>query len=159
MNYFQGITDLEHLKKHFRELLMKYHPDVSGFDSTREMQEINMQYQSAIVEVMKNSGFAAKEVEKEIEKEKMYKEKIESITKLDLIIIELAYKWIWVSGATYPHKETLKKNGFFWARKKQVWYWRPPDEKSRSGKGQLSLEEIRNKYDSKVIVKSDKKLL
>ena len=41
-NYFAGVTDIETLRKRYRELLKKYHPDNGG--SVSEMQSINAEY-------------------------------------------------------------------------------------------------------------------
>ena len=31
--------------------------------------------------------------------------------------------WWWLSGDTYPHRETLKRCGARWSGKRQAWYW------------------------------------
>ena len=31
--------------------------------------------------------------------------------------------WWWLSGDTYPHRETLKRYGARWSGKRQAWYW------------------------------------
>lgn len=31
--------------------------------------------------------------------------------------------WWWLSGETYPHRETLKRYGARWSGKRQAWYW------------------------------------
>lgn len=41
-NYFAGVTDIETLRKRYRELLKQYHPDNGG--SVAEMQSINAEY-------------------------------------------------------------------------------------------------------------------
>ncbi len=113
MKYFRGISTLEEVKKLYRELVVQYHPDVSGYDSTEEMQDINIQYGEALKNALSSAGKTNEEIKEEIQFEERYKEKFESISKLDFIVIELAYKWIWVSGGTYPHREKLKKCGLF----------------------------------------------
>jgi hypothetical protein len=66
------------------------------------------------------------------------------------ITIELIGNWIWLSGNTYPHRQQLKQTGFFFAPKKVMWYYRPPDYKS-ANKSPKTIEYIRNKYGSDVI--------
>jgi len=61
--------------------------------------------------------------------------------------IEICGSWIWVSGDTRPHRETLKGAGFKWAPKKMMWKFRPAGWKSRS-KGQYSIDQIREKHGS-----------
>jgi hypothetical protein len=57
---------------------------------------------------------------------------------------------VWVSGNTKEHKETLKANGFMWASKKQMWYWRAAENKSH-GKKNTTMADIRTKYGSEKI--------
>ena len=66
------------------------------------------------------------------------------------LIIELCGAWAWVSGNTKDHKETLKTNGFKWASKKLMWYFRPADAKTFS-RGKKTIDEIRSKYGSKIV--------
>ena len=50
-------------------------------------------------------------------------------------------------GNTKPHKEAIKAAGYWWAKKKKAWYFRPPDYKSRN-KGDWDMDKIRTKYGS-----------
>ncbi|WP_256004951.1 hypothetical protein [Pedobacter deserti] len=47
-------------------------------------------------------------------------------------------------------KDTLKRAGFFFASKKQAWYFRTAEYKVSKG-GKKSLDEIRAKYGSEVL--------
>ena len=42
--YFKGCIKPEQVKSMFRDLAMKYHPDIAGQESTRSMQEIIDEY-------------------------------------------------------------------------------------------------------------------
>lgn len=66
------------------------------------------------------------------------------------LTIELCGAWAWISGDTKPHKEILKSNGFRWASKKKLWYFRPADARVFST-GKKSMSEIREKYGSKTV--------
>ena len=60
------------------------------------------------------------------------------------LTIEIVGTWIWVSGDTRPHRETLKAAKFFWAHEKKMWYWRHSSRRGwKSGK---SLEEIKQTH-------------
>jgi DnaJ-class molecular chaperone len=48
MQYFTDCYSVEEIKKHYRFLCFKYHPDVSKQDTTAIMQEINEQYLEAL---------------------------------------------------------------------------------------------------------------
>lgn len=61
--------------------------------------------------------------------------------------IEICGAWVWVSGDTKPHKETLKAAGYRWASKKKKWYYRPEGWKS-SSRGKWSMDKIRTYHGS-----------
>ncbi|MEJ2682494.1 MAG: J domain-containing protein [Gammaproteobacteria bacterium] len=44
--YFKGITTVEAIKRHYRNLARENHPDLGG--NVEVMQEINRQYQEAL---------------------------------------------------------------------------------------------------------------
>ena len=46
------------------------------------------------------------------------------------LTVEVCGEWVWVSGDTKPHKETLKSAGFKWSPKKVNWYFKPSSCKS-----------------------------
>lgn len=73
-------------------------------------------------------------------------EKIED----DGINKEVVGSWIWVSGDTWKHKETLKKLGFKWASKKKMWYYTEQTRK-RYGRKEYQMDEIKQKYGSRTL--------
>lgn len=70
----------------------------------------------------------------------------EKLMEIPGIDIELCGSWFWISGNTIPVKHELKKLGFCWASRKQMWYWTPLPRKSY--KQSMSMGHIRNKYGS-----------
>lgn len=66
------------------------------------------------------------------------------------LTIEICGSWVWVSGDTKPHKETLKEAGYKWASKKLMWHYRPSDYKSHSRR-KWSMDEIRQKHGSQTV--------
>ena len=64
--------------------------------------------------------------------------------------IEVCGAWIWLHGDTKTHKDIIKNAGFKWAPKKCLWYYRPADYKS-NGRGQFSMDEIREKHGSQKV--------
>jgi hypothetical protein len=141
MNYFSGINTLKVLKMRYRELCKQFHPDLGG--DTAVMQEINAQYEYALHHVNDEKGESLNEESINIERDLM--EVINKIVALQGIIIEVAGRWIWITGETYQYKDYLKSIGCFWAHKKAAWYWRPADAKVKNRRP-LSLEQIRYKY-------------
>jgi len=152
-SYFYGFTTLEEVKKRYKELALKHHPDRGG--NTAIMQQINLEYES----IIKNPFYSFSEKSQEEQEEFIkYPEIINKIIGLDGILIEIIGNWIWLSGSTYPHRQHLKDIGFFFAPKKVMWYYRPPDYKS-SNKSPKTIEFIRNKYGSDFIENNSKKFV
>jgi len=85
-------------------------------------------------------------------------EALNKIIHLDGLEIEICGAWVWVSGETRKHKETIKEANFKYASKKKRWYFRPSDWKSRS-RGSHSMEDIRSKYGSATPVRRRKQQL
>lgn len=46
------------------------------------------------------------------------------------LIIEVCGSWVWVSGDTKTHKETLKTAGYKWSKSKAMWYFRPESKRA-----------------------------
>lgn len=144
MKYFNGIETLEELKKAYRKLCVKNHPDNGG--SVEKMAEINAEYTKVFESLKNNSTHTTTEMPED------YINIINRIIHIIDIEIEICGSWIWVSGNTKAHKETLKECNFKWASKKMMWYWRPEDQATiRSRKGGVTMAEIRLKYGSEKV--------
>jgi len=137
IKYFYNCRTLDEVKRKYKELAMIHHPDRGGCTAT--MQEINNEYE----EIQKNPLFDfSNETEEDREEFIKYPEIINQVIGPDGLIIELIGNWIWISGNTYPHRSKLKQTGFYFAPKKVMWYYRPPDYKS-SNRSPKSIDEIR----------------
>ena len=119
--YFKDVNTLEELRRQYRDLLKKYHPDNAN-GSTEATQEINAEYDKLF---------------------KVLKEVLQQIITFEGINIEIVGCWIWVDGSTYAYKSMLKEIGFKWAREKKKWYFHTEAFRKRSHK-KLSMEDIRN---------------
>ncbi len=86
---------------------------------------------------------------------------------LDLagVVVEVCGAWVWLSGETKQHREALNNskkhlpdgNGFRWAPKKKMWYYRPADWTSR-GRGAWSMDDIRAEHGSTTVKNQKKKI-
>jgi len=143
--YFAECRTLEDVKKLYKSLAFKHHPDKGG--ETATMQEINLEYEL----LLKNASYLFKDATEEEKKDFLkYPEIISQVIGMEGIIIEIIGNWLWISGNTYQYKNHLKSIGFFFAPKKTMWYYRPADYKSSNMKPK-SIDEIRQKYGSDVI--------
>lgn len=143
--YFDAAT-LDDLKRQYRELAKKHHPDRGGSEET--MKAVNNEYDQFLAMIASGRENAAEEIR--IGQE--YKDKINALVGVSNIKIELIGTWLWVTGTTYPVRELLKANGFLWAKKKSdrsAWFWRPASEKYR-GRNR-DLDYIRRRWGSMVM--------
>ena len=146
--FFSQIKTIEELKAEYKRLAKLHHPDKGGDVST--MQAINEEYEVAFRHLHQDAFDDGSDVDAEWEIERIFMEKIQAVSHLQGITIELAGRWLWVTGNTYPARGVIKAAGFFWARKKRAWYWHTPEDRSRNRK-ELSLEEIRARHGSTVV--------
>lgn len=167
MTYFKNVTTLEELRKQYKELLKKYHPDnING--STETTQEINTEYDN-LFKVLKDrhekettdntTGKADFNNKKyDFSEDKALREVLQKIINYEDINIEIVGCWIWVDGNTYNYKDSLKALGFRWAKEKKKWYFHTEAFRKRSHK-KLSMEDIRDLYGSTEIQTEETKKL
>lgn len=155
MTYFKNIETLEQLRKAYRDLLKKYHPDNGG--SEEITKAINSEYEQ-LFKVLKNrhesktTGTENKNssydnMKYNFEEDAKLREMLQKIIFFEGITIEICGSWIWISGNTYQYRKQFKEIGFRWASKKKQWYWHSEDYIKKSHKT-LSMEDIRNYYGS-----------
>lgn len=156
MKYFKNVETLEELRKQYKELLKKYHPDNPN-GSTEATQEVNAEYDN-LFKVLKDRHEHKTEqasdtddktdynnMKYDFSEDEKLREVLQSIITLQNINIEIVGCWIWVDGNTYEHKGTLKALGFKWAKEKKKWYFHTEAFRKRSKK-KLSMNDIRNYY-------------
>jgi curved DNA-binding protein CbpA len=154
--YFQPKpTTLEALKKQYRELAFKYHPDKGG--SNEEMKAVNAEYDTLFIKLkdvhQNKDGETYTARQASTETPEQFKNIIDELMRMDDITIEIIGKFIWVSGNTKPYKEQLKALKFLWSQNKISWYLKPEDYHKRSGKI-YNMEDIRIMYGTNGEVKS-----
>lgn len=160
--YFKDINTLEELRKQYKELLKKYHPDNGG--DVAVMQEVNAEYDK-LFKLLKDkhdnntmdgvkSDYDANMYD--WENDKALREVLEKIINFNGIEILICGQWIWVDGNTYAYKKELKEIGFKWASQKKKWYFHTEIFRKKSHKI-LSMEDIQNYYGSTTVKGMDKK--
>lgn len=138
MRFFQSVTTLEELKKQYKKLAKKYHPDLGG--KHEDFIQMKNEYDRLF-----------ERLNKEDEKVGEYQDIIDALIKFD-IEIEIIGTWIWIQGDTKPIRKELKELGFKWAPKKKAWFWHDGKYKKNHSK-EFSLDEIRNMHEVKRIKK------
>lgn len=162
MKYFVNCKCSEDLKEEYRRLCKEFHPDVSGRDTTAEMQKINAEYDlmfgrlKNIRRSTKNPGETYTASQETTETPEEFREIISKIIHLD-VEIEIIGSWIWVTGNTFPYKDTLKAAGFRWCHNKKAWSWHKAEDRKKSRKT-FDLDEIRGIFGSEK-VKNGERLL
>ena len=146
--WFTGVKDIETLRKRYRELLKKYHPDNEG-GSVEITQQINAEYDALFAVLSKESKPDGESTTYDDKAEnEAFKAVINDIIHINADI-EIIGSWVWVHGG-YEYRELLKSIGFKFAPKKKCWCWHYGEYK-RHHKTEVSLDEIRMKYGSKTV--------
>jgi hypothetical protein len=154
LNYFSDCTTIEQIKKRYRELAQKFHPDHGG--TNEQMTIINLQY-----EQQKGRKFTAtnhetgKTYEQTFDPFDGYREIIDRLINLQGITIELCGTWLWITGETKQHKDILKELNLKFSGKKCAWYWKPGKAYRKKSKKELTIEEIRNLYGSEKVNRTE----
>ena len=142
------IKDLDQLKKEYFKLAKTYHPDAGG--TKEQFQALQNEYEKLLKNLINGSSLSSDQKKNEFEVDKAIRDIIDSIISLEGINIELVGKWLWISGNTYPVRNELKKAGLLYIKKDGFPYWVYKGSMSR-GRGNLTIEEIKQKYGSRVI--------
>ena len=147
------LETLADLKKEYRELALKHHPDKGG--DVEVMAEINNEYEKlfAILKQGKKVHVGNDEYAESSELPEDFINIINAIINLDGIVIKLVGEWLWVTGETAKHKTVFKVNRFRWSGNKKAWYYNPDPAWRKKSRKKLSLGEIENFYGSKRIGK------
>lgn len=109
INYFANLRTPEEIKKRYFELAKQHHPDHGGDVAT--MQEINRQFADALQRAA--SGRAEGEEQQHARREcpADFVAIIDKLIRLDGLTLEIVGSWLWISGATYAHREEVKSPG------------------------------------------------
>lgn len=152
MTYFTNCQTLDELKKVYKHLAQKHHPDVGG--DTATMQAINAEYEERFEAIKRRQNEQAAEdttgkTHATTESAGDFITIIDHLLRMGGIEVELIGRWLWISGDTKPHKEALKACGCRWSSQKKRWSWHYAEDGVKwhrsSGK---SMDQLRSKYGS-----------
>lgn len=150
MKFFEKCTTIEELKKEYKKLAFKHHPDKGG--DVEIMKVVNNAYEFMFDKLSK-----MKDTKEDNKKDDSYKAErfndfidiINKIINLEGIEIEIIGTWLWIQGNTYPHKSILSELGFLYSKKNKSWYMMDNrDTKKTWTKKTYSMEEKRQMHGS-----------
>ena len=151
----EGEITPEIVKAAYKRAAMKYHPDRNA--GNEKVVENMMKAINAAYDVLKE--FSGEVTRNGVDN---YPDALEAALNAIVLCagldIEVCGAWVWVSGNTKPHKETLKGAHYRWAPKKRMWYFRPEDWKSAS-RGGTDIDDIRETYGSLKVATRSRPLL
>ncbi len=141
-NNLKSIVDL---KKEYKELLFKYHPDIKGGDG-EEMKVINAEYDYLLKHISEGAD------EEEIQVNDNFKEVLNKLIKYNLTL-EIVGSWLWISGKdTYTLKDTLfKELNIFYSRGKKKFFWNGQDSKTYGYYRKKSFKTLKKEYGYKKV--------
>lgn len=148
--YFENLKSPEEIKARYFDLAKKHHPDHGG--DLQVMQRINSEF----AEALEAAQTASAEQDRASFGDDIPDQFVSILTVLFSIpdlTIELVGSWLWISGNTYPARETLRDAGCCWSSSKKKWYWRPAGTTARR-RGTISMQQIYSMYGSRVLSKS-----
>lgn len=152
--YFNNVRTLEDLRRQYKELLKKYHPD-NPDGSTQITQAINTEYDSLFKDIKDRhdkgqtdgNRTAYDDMKYSYEEDERLRAVLNKIISFVGINIEIIGAWVWIDGNTYSYKKELKDMGFKWANEKKKWYFHTEAFRKKSHK-KLTIDDIRNYYGS-----------
>ena len=129
MTYFKNVETLEELRKQYKELLKKFHPDNPN-GSTEATQAINAEYDK-LFKVLKDRHESKATADSENGKadfnkkyydfaeDKALREMLNKIIGFNGVKIEIIGNWIWCFDS-YGYRKELKELGFKYAGQKKL---------------------------------------
>lgn len=138
MKYFKNIQTIEQLKKEYKKLAIKLHPDLGG--NHKDFIEMSEEYN----DLLTNFNGGTKKLD-------MFKFVVDELIQYSDLIVEVCGSWVWISGNTKEHKQKLKELKCKWANAKKMWYYTEDTPKKRHKT--LTMEEIRLHYGSEIYSK------
>lgn len=148
--YFNDVKSLSELKKLYKDLARKNHPDFGG--SVAVMQAINAEYDS-MIEWFSIHGNKTEKEKASAEVPEKFRKIIEQLLKMPYIQVEIIGGWIWLSGNTAVYLRKLQGMGFKYSTKQKRYYL--SDGISGGRASRYSMQKIREIYGSQVLENED----
>lgn len=166
-NYFNNCYTAEDVKERFKKLAFELHPDnrPDNPEATREFQDMNAEFKAAYNRLKNVHRTKDGETYTETRADHMatdngerFMEVFYSLMKCDGLILEVCGRWLWITGETYHHKDTIKALGCFFSSSHKAWYFNGETERKRTRKS-TDMEIIRQTYGSEISYSTQSKKL
>lgn len=146
-NYFKDCKTAEDVKKRYKELAKKLHPDCGG--DAEEFKAMSAEYEKAFERLKNVHETAAGETytKETTEAPQEFADIINRVIHFEGVNIEVIGSWVWLTGATMIYKDEIKAAGFWWSKTKKAWYYNGSEKKTRR-RGRYSMEGLRIKWGS-----------
>jgi hypothetical protein len=144
---------LKEIKDIYRKLASANHPDKGG--SMEVMQLIN----TSLEEFLKFFGINETLKVADSSGEYINFNFIETLKKMNGVVIEVCGYWVWLTGNTLEYKDLIKGLGFKFSGAKKSWYWSPTIDTKKFKYGSQSMKTIRTKYGSHIVENERAKIL
>lgn len=152
MTYFKNCKTIEDVKEVYRKLAKKLHPDCGG--NAEEFKKMSAEYTTAYNRFKNIHRDQKNDQEEKTEYREYTAEEfadiINKVIHLDGVEIDIVGTWVWLSGNTYPHRETIKAAGFFFSSKHKKWYYNGNTKKSRKH-SKLTYEQVKDIHGCKTV--------
>lgn len=143
--YFDAndMETIDAVKKQYKKLAFRYHPDVAGTGSTEAMAAVNNEYEQAL-------KICGKKQNKTYKVDPEWMDIVSKLVAMHMVdvSIEICGWFVYVSGPnTRAYAPQLKTAGLKWNSKKVAWYY-APDWWTKQGPT-WDMNKIRATYGSK----------
>ena len=144
MKYFVNVKTIEELRREYKKLVFKLHPDKGG--NEEDFKNMVNEYERLFKILPNKENEKAKEKEeKDFYYDKKMRNVFESLMSFSGLEIEIVGSWLWVYGDTKPIKEELKNLGLFWSGKHICWMYNG-GKKESSRRTRMKKSDIVEKY-------------
>ena len=141
LKYFVNIETIEELKKKYKELAKKLHPDLGG--NKEEFQAMNNEYDLLFKELKLNK----KSNKANNNTNDNFKDIINELIKYNELTIEIIGSWLWISGNTYPLRNIIKSLGLLWSKGRKKWYYTADNiDGANKHYKKKTYDELKNNY-------------
>lgn len=145
--YFKNCNTLNELKKLYKELARKLHPDFGG--SVEAMQALNNEYDTMIEWFAKHGNKTERE-KASAEVPEKFRKIVEKLVSMSHIQVEIIGGWIWLTGDIYRYYRKIMSMGFKYSTKQKRYYLVDGAAEKRRASG-WSMNRIREEYGSQIV--------